>query len=629
MRCLPAMIVVLLIISAIPPAISSSSADAADGRMLIDLGNGTTYWCDIVSEGSYASVATVCAGLIGLSIVSTDAGITAIGGMEEHSVAGQPCSWTLYLWDAGSGRWMAGEDMGSEYRDGCFALGFYPDQGIVPTETPDEPTAWTSIGGGSSSSSVSDSYGTLNAVVPVEWYRTYTTGFVDSVILAAGDRLYHTTGGAYGDTGSDKDPHAYCVNRYTGELVWDFRYAYSQGYEVTTPLIVGGMMVITATNGCVYCLDRYDGTLLDTLELEMAYPLDGSGNVIWDGRTFLTGATTPVYDSGAIYFGTSDGRVMCCELTRDGELSILWTYDPPATGTKGNYTGTKGCFYYHPPVITGVNGVRMLFIGSYEGNVHALDASTGEELWVRKVIDIRDANRPHPGTPGSVGSISPTSDGKLIVCCSDGGLSSLSGYVICIDAATGNGTEGSEHDWKLDILCNHPVVVADGFYAYVSPLPSGASELMSTDGTASEARSAVYKFDLDGKVIWVGPDCPLVKAPLTLADGVLYAMDYSAGVLYPAGGALTAIDAADGTQIWRLKLSPFSSDSYSMVAPTVIDGKIYVGNDYGAIYCISEAAGQEFGVGDEIVLENGFHHWSWFALLAVVIVSLAMLKRYY
>ena len=42
-----------------------------------------------------------------------------------------------------------------------------------------------------------------------------------------------------------------------------------------------------------------------------------------------------------------------------------------------------------------------------------------------------------------------------------------------------------------------------------------------------------------------------------------------------------------------------------MVAATVIDGKVYVGNDYGAVYCISDVAGPQVGDSGEIVLENG------------------------
>jgi iron complex transport system permease protein len=66
-----------------------------------------------------------------------------------------------------------------------------------------------------------------------------------------------------------------------------------------------------------------------------------------------------------------------------------------------------------------------------------------------------------------------------------------------------------------------------------------------------------------------------------------------------------------------------------MVAPTVIDGKIYVGNDYGAIYCISDIAGPEPGDEGEIKLGNGLLHWSWLILFAIVAVAFVILYRMY
>ncbi len=601
------------------PAVSVS-ADTGDASMLIDMGNGTTYWCEITTTGSYYSITKVCAESLGLDVTSSGDSISKIGDMSDHSVGGQTCKWNLYIWNTDTEKWNYCSDMSSSYSEGYFAVGFYPDTSIVPAETPDNPTAWTVYGGDSSASNCSDSYGTDSAATPVEWYKTYSTGYVDSAIIVAGNYLYHTTGGTYGATGSDKDPWVYCIDRNTGMLVWSYHMAYGQGYEVTSPLVVGDMLIVTATNGNVYCFDRYgDGNgnavVLDILALDLNYPIDSNGDITWEGRTFYTGGTTPIYDSGAIYFGTSDGHVLCYSLTSEGKFVELWDYNPSSS--------IKGCFYFHAPVIADINGVRMLFIGSYEGFVYALNASTGDEIWASQAIDLGDVNKPHPGTPGSAGSISVTSEGKLLVCCSDGGLSSLTGYLLCMDAATG------KSEWKLDFLCNDPVVVGDYFYTYVSPVSGGASTLTGVDGTEYAVTNAVYKFDLNGNVVWVTENYQMIKASLTYADGVLYAMDYSAGIFYPTGGGLTAINAEDGSQSWRIKLTPYSSGSYSMVSPTVIDGKIYVGNDYGAIYCISDVQGQAYGDSGEIVLSNGFYHWSWILLIIIVVVAFAFLIKFY
>lgn len=627
MRNISLMAMVLLLILVLVP-VTETHAETSDGdRFLLDFGNGTTQWSDASDGGCYGDAAeTVLKGMDMEYSVSSD-GFMSVGEMANHAVGSQECGWKLFAWSDGT--W-APKMFSDPYAGGSLALGFYPDTGIVPAETPDEDTAWIQVRSDSASSGYSDSTGPAKAVTPVEWYRTYTTGYVDSSIVIAGNLAYHTTGGTYGASGTDRDPWLYCLDRYTGEIVWQFHYKYGQGYEVTSPLVVGDMVVITATNGSIYALDRFDGTMLHNMALPSDYPLDENGDVRWEGRTFYTGATSPVYDSGGIYFGTGDGHVMCYTLEREAGFTQLWDYNPPDGTVDGDYTGTKGCFYYHAPTVVDIDGTRMLFIGSYEGYVYALDASDGSEIWVQRMIDLDDQNQPHPGTPGSAATVSVTPDGKLLVTCTDGGMSALAGYLICIDASTGRGSDGSDYDWKLDILANQPVISDDCFFTFVSPSYNGSKTLEFADGSSQDVRSAVYRFDYSGKAVWASDDYQLVKAPLTMADGKLYAMDYSAGVYYPTGGGLMALDTEDGSEDWRIKLSPYSKDSYSMVSPTVIDGKIYVGNDYGAVYCVSEVMGKDLEDSGEIELDNeGFGHWSWFALIVLVILSFIMLYRFY
>ncbi len=66
-----------------------------------------------------------------------------------------------------------------------------------------------------------------------------------------------------------------------------------------------------------------------------------------------------------------------------------------------------------------------------------------------------------------------------------------------------------------------------------------------------------------------------------------------------------------------------------MVAPTVVDGKIYAANDYGSVFCISEIEGKKWDGDGEIILSGGFWHWSWFLLIAMAAVAVIVLVRYY
>jgi len=597
--------VVILVLSV--SSMASLDADQQD-QVLVDFGNGSYQWYANGGGETFGSV---------LESSVEDTGVTS----EIRTGSASDCGWHLFQWEDG---WA---DRGTDLNAPCsgtIAFGYYPD-GFAPVSTPEHPTSWTTLSGSSSASNVSVSHGQKEPKMPVEWYNTYTTGYVDSGLVVAGDMLYHTTGGAYGATGGDEDAWVFALDRFTGGIVWKYHGIKGAGYEVTTPVIVGDYLVVTFTCGDVICFDRYTGEIRDRMTVDINPPTDDDGDVIWEGRVFQTGGTTPVYDSGRIYFGTSSGTVMSLKLSPEGKMSVDWEYSPPCErDPSGDYIGTRGCFYFHAPTIAKVDGKRMLFTGSYEGYVYALDADTGREIWVERVIDMRDDNRAAPGTPGSAASVSVSPDGShLLIGCTDGALFSLEGYLLALDPRTGERLQVDGNDWKLDALFTSPVVTDSGFFTYVSPLSAGSQSFATADGGEVEATTAVYKFDWDGKVVWKSQDYQMIKGALTLdADGILYGTDYSAGAFWPTGGALTAWDSSDGSEIWRVLLSPYSEDSYSMVQPTVVDGKIYTGNDFGAVYCLSDIEGE--GTDEERVqaLETvGFAHWSWY--LAAIVVALS------
>lgn len=606
MKVLPVVLLTLILCTTVMPL---SSAESSDNMVLVDFGNGSYRWFDNLGGNTFDDV-----------LNSSVDGDTATLVRTQHT---SDCSWRLYTWN---GSWNClGVDL-SVSCSGTIAFGYYPD-GFAPVSTPEYKNSWTTLGGSSSASNVSVSHGQRTPQVPVEWYNTYTTGYVDSGLVVAGNLLYHTTGGVYEGAGEDADAWVYALDRFTGAVEWKYHERKGAGYEVSTPLIVGNYLIVTFTCGDVICFDRFTGEVKDTMAVAVDPPLDDEGNVIWDGRVFQTGGTTPIYDSGRIYFGTSAGTVLCLSLSADGHFSKVWEYEPPKTVDGDQYTGSRGCFYYHAPTIGTVGGVQTLFIGNYDGYVHAINADDMSVLWVKRVIDMRADNPASPGTPGSAASISLSPDGDcLLVGCSDGALFSLNGFIQALNPATGEElTRSDSTAWKLDGLFTSPVITTDGFYTYVSPLSSGSGTFPKVDGGEDTVTNSVYFFNWDGKVLWKTGVYQMIKGALTMdSDGILYGTDYSAGSFWPTGGALTAWDSSDGSEIWRVLLSPYTQDSYSMVQPTVIDGKIYTGNDFGAVYCLSDVKGE--GTEEERVqaLQSvGFAHWSWYLTVSFAAVTLA------
>lgn len=632
-----ALLVLLLL-----PALPTTSAEDENNLLLLDLGNGQVYWSEAEAGSTYAEVIDASAAALGLEVDISNPADISVNGLAATVINGATAvytNWKIYCWNGSEWVYDAQSTTASRYAVGIAAVGYYaddtPENVICPQSTPDYKTVWTQFGGSSAAYNTSDSYGVDNPALPVEWHRTYTTGYVDSGLIVAGDLLYHTTGGSWGSTTETKDLWIYCLNRFSGDIVWQYHGKYGAGYEVSTPVVVGDMLIVTATCGDIYCFDRYDGTLLHTLTLDYKPPMDEEGTILWDSEIFVTGATTPVYDSGALYFGSADGKVYCYSINYFEGFKEVWCYNPSdAYNTSEGYTGTKGTFYFHAPTIAEIDGQRMLFIGNYGGYLHALNATTGEAVWVKQVVDVSDINSAKPGMPGSAAVVSVNKEGTiLLVTCTDGGMSVSLGYILALDPQTGAGYNGEDYFWKINALFTSPVVTDDGFYTYLSPSNPGDTSVTSVDGTEKEIVESICKFDWNGNLVWMCEYSKFVKAPLTLADGVLYAMEYSAGGIenkYGEAGHLAAVDAETGTLLWKVFLEPCTTDSYSMGQATVIEGKIYVGNDYGAVYCLSDVAGPSSVESDIDTLETvGFDHWSWYVLIAVIVMTLTFFFIFY
>ena len=600
----------------IVPAYSFDVSADSEASLLIDMGNGQTFWYDTSTGGTLKDVTEATASSFGLDVKFESGMLVSLGGMTNCVRGPSTVEWRLCMWNGSS--WEYGTYDVNEQLTKTSAWAFYPDD-IVPLATPLSKYVWTSLQGSSESKGVSNSYGPSDPQLPVEWSTTYTTGYVNSGLLVAGDMLYHTTGGDIYGSGENKYPWAYCLDRNTGEIVWKFRYDIGAGYEVSTPVLVGDMMIIPATSGHIFCLDRFTGDLLWIMEVPYnPPPLNDKGLPSWEGRTLIAGPTTVVYDSGALYFGSADGKTHCYSVNRDGYEKI-WSNEPVLG--EG-----LGCIYYHAPVITSVDGERVLFIGNYGGYILAMNASDGSMFWdtMGKQLVMIPGKGTSPARPGSVGGISVAPDGMLLVTCTDGEMNSLTGFIVALDASNG------QEIWKIDALMSSPVILDGGFITFVSPAANGASQLLWENGSFKDVGTAVYKFNYNGEVIWESKEYQWIKAPLTYADGVIYGMDYSTGYFYPSGGCVTGVDANTGEEIFRHLLQPFSMSSFSMVQPVMIEGRIYVGNDFGAVYCLSDIAG-EFGyIDDDKVLETvGFQHWSWYALALVVAMSAVMFAWFY
>ena len=621
-RTLAAILLGLLFVIPVCSVEGSDGAEYTSDMLLVDYGNGNTQWYSIGSNTG-ATLLEIVSSVLGansVTYVTVGNTITAVNGQTNTTVKTQDCVWRFYIWD--SFAWIYGETDGSAlYTGGTVALGFYPLPSIKPAVTPTFGDSWQSYRGNSSNAGISGSSGPVNAASPLEWYMESETGGVYSSILSADGLVYYTTGGDIHGSGTNRKPHLYCVDTVNHEVAWSFSYSIntsgsSSQYEVDTPVIIGDMLIVTSSNRHIYCLDRFEGTVLSELvpEGELAhfagvfdtYTYSYESTAALSGTILANGPTSAVYDSGALYFNTHDGAMRCYSVSRDSGFTELWKCLPDES--------VRGCFYFSAPSIVYIDGVRTVISGSYAGYLYCVDANTGENLRTHKFGDL--------GTYGT-GAIKvvPAGGGKAFILCDDGGMSPRTGFTELVDLKT------FDILWKVDLFGSTPVVVGDTVYAYLSPAlsasESGKPQVWDKNGTKTDAKAGFYALSVtDGHVLWCNPNDASTRGGMVYCDGRLYCADYSTLAEWPVGGALRCFDPDTGDQIWAIKLSPGSSTAYCMSTPTVIDGKIYVGNDDGTLYCISDIPGRiDKETSDIDYQSQGLLHWSWLMLFAAAALT--------
>jgi parallel beta-helix repeat protein len=200
---------------------------------------------------------------------------------------------------------------------------------------------------------------------------------------------------------------------------------------------------------------------------------------------------------------------------------------PNTNQTLWNYT-TDGLVESSPVVVDGV-----VFVGSNDGNVYALDQHTGAKIW--------------NFTTGSAVHSSPAvAYGKVYVAAFDH-------KVFCLDAATG------EHIWNY----------TTGGWMRSSPAVVDGKVYVGSDG------GGVYCLNASTKTqIW---NCPIGSWTYTSSPAVAYGRVYVGSV----DGKVHCIDAATGAPIWN-----YTTDGWVVSSPAVAYGKIYVGSYDNKVYCL-------------------------------------------
>jgi len=215
----------------------------------------------------------------------------------------------------------------------------------------------------------------------------------------------------------------------------------------------------------------------------------------------------------------------------------------------------------------------MHFDGSDVQYVVALDKRTGKTAWkTPRSIDFQDLE-PN-GKPKADGDFRKafatpqivTSQGKPVLI----SLGSKAAYAY--DPLTGR--ELWRHEEREQFSASTRPVVGDGVVYYPTGFNTGQVVAMTPDGT----------------VKWKAPRGAPNKPSLLLLDGLLFMVNDT--------GIVTCLSAADGSEVWRSRIS----DSYSS-SPVAAEGRIYFSSEDGKTTVIEAA--RTFKVLAENVLDDG------------------------
>ena len=307
---------------------------------------------------------------------------------------------------------------------------------------------------------------------------------------------------------------------------WKF---HTKGMVISSPAIAGDTVYIGSTDHMLYALDRVTGAEK------------------WKFKTDSRVASSAAIARGVAYFGSYDGNFYAVD-TASGKLK--WKFQ---TGGERRFAGkhlhgvlpiTESMpdpfdVYLSSPAVA--NGV--VYFGSGDGNVYALDAASGSLKWTFAT--------------GNVVHASPAlADGTLFIGSWDTNL-------YAIDAATG------KEKWRFKTGEDHDMHNQEGFQA--SPMVhDGVVYVGCRDSNfyAIDAKTGQKEWVFNNKGSWV------VGSAAVLGDKV-YAGTSDSGRLY-------AFDAHSGAQVELM-----SSKTWPMFSsPAIAGGTLYVGSNEGKLFAI-------------------------------------------
>ncbi|MEA3327721.1 MAG: PQQ-binding-like beta-propeller repeat protein [Chloroflexota bacterium] len=257
-------------------------------------------------------------------------------------------------------------------------------------------------------------------------------------------------------------------------------------------------------------------------------------DVVWTFEASAAIYSSPAIYDGAVYFGSDDGNLYAVDIT-SGEL--LWAFP----------TGDR---VVSSPAIA--NGI--LYFGGNDGYLYALKLSSGEVLW-----SFETGNRV---------TSSPAISGGMVYFGSD------DGFLYALDALTG------EEVWKFEVAGIDDLGSSVHKTVSNSPAISGDTVLFGSNQNGGASKELFF-YALDkktGQKLWEKTIWNVITSPAVF-DGVVYF-----GGFFEFYG-LTLSNGSDAVTI--------NYDTCATSPPAIFDNKAYFGCDYGLLHAVDVNAAVE------------------------------------
>lgn len=200
----------------------------------------------------------------------------------------------------------------------------------------------------------------------------------------------------------------YALDELTGALRWKYQ---TKGRVSASPGVAGGRVYVGSYDGDFYALDAASGALVwrFTTEGERRFSarhlhgLDPAAEIMPD--PFDVFLSSPAIAGGMVYFGSGDGNVYALDA---GSGALRWKFH------------TGNVVHASPAIANGT-----LYVGSWDTYFYALDAASGKELWKFKTGEDKEIHNQE-----GIQSSAAVADGIVYFGCRDS-------HLYALDAASG------------------------------------------------------------------------------------------------------------------------------------------------------------------------------------------------